>query len=1169
MAVEVGSAYVSIVPSFSGFGGKLTQGIGDSGTKAGEHIGKTMGDGAMGSVAGLGKKLLIGAGIGAGFSFLGDLISEARESAKVAAITSNAIRSTGGAAKITAGQVGDLATAISMKTGADDEAVQSGQNLLLTFTGIQNQAGKGNDIFNQASSTLVDMTAAMNNGSVSSEAMKATAIQLGKALNDPAKGMTALTKVGVTFTDQQKSQIAAMEKAGNMAGAQKIVLGELNREFGGTAAAASNPMQKLGVMIGNVKEQLGGFLLPVVDKFATVVATTVIPYLSNLATNIGPSVGAAFQFIGSVISTAFTTLQPALTTAWGLIKNLFAAFNGSTSNVSPAWLKTLGSVKTIAMDVYKALSDVGRLVGSVFAGATGVGEYAGAFSRIKTALSGVFTSVMGYYKVVIPIIREIVDAIVNKFHELQPKIAVVMHTVLDIIKSVFQTISLAFKIFTGIVSFIWGAWGADILKFISGTFNAVVDVVSAVFTVIKGIFDVVLGLLTGNWGRAWNGIKEIFSGVWGAVVGTLQEGWLIIKTAVLGVIDIFVHLWDVLFGHSIIPDMVAGFAVAWGAIKAGWNLLVTAFSAIWEGVLKPVFHAVAAIVTWLWQTVFQVALAGIKLEWQGLVTVFNALWNSVLKPVFSAVAAIANWLWENVVKVAFAGMKAEWNLLTALFKALWDTVLHPMFNTVATVAEWLWQTVIKVVFAGMKAEWNLLVNLFKQLWDNVLHPVFNTVAAIATWLWQNVAIPVFAGIRAAWSALIDGIKILWTNVLKPTFDTIGSVISTVAGTIGRAWDGLASAFSNAFNGAKQAVINGWNAIADWVDKNVIGNINATFAIHIPSLPKFAQGGAVQGLATGGPVRGPGTATSDSIMARLSNGEFVMKAAAVKAIGVDTLNKLNDAHRIQYTSGDASGMAFMAPGFADGGLVSSTKAWIQQQAGKPYVMNATGPGAWDCSGLVGAVWALLSGKNPNQRYFSTVTESGFFKPGLGGPHSLSVGYYGGGGGSGHTVGVLDGLHFEATPPHVLVGNTNYTPESGLFTGHGHLDVGGTDTLWGWLYDHTIGDIKNALSGALGGLGKAIPDMGILDDVLRGVTTKAVSSLTFDGGGLLPQGQWLVDHKATEPDRVLSDAQWKVAAAAMDSVTGGQQQIVIHVHPRAEHSEADTAAMVQRELAWVLK
>lgn len=211
---------------------------------------------------------LAGLAIGAG---LKDFVDEARESRRIGALTTQVIKSTGGAAKLSAEQVGDLATAISNKTGADDEAVQSGENLLLTFTNIKNGVGKGNDIFNQATQAVTDMTAAMNDGQVTQDGMKTASIQLGKALNDPIKGVTALSKVGVSFTEDQKKQIKTLVDSGKTMEAQKIILNELGKEFGGAAAAATDPLTKLGTIVGNVKETIGTALLPVVDSAATLI----------------------------------------------------------------------------------------------------------------------------------------------------------------------------------------------------------------------------------------------------------------------------------------------------------------------------------------------------------------------------------------------------------------------------------------------------------------------------------------------------------------------------------------------------------------------------------------------------------------------------------------------------------------------------------------------------------------------------------------------------------------------------------------------------------------------------------------------------------------------------------------------------------------------------------
>ena len=81
--------------------------------------------------------------------------------------------------------------------------------------------------------------------------------------------------MGVTFTQGQKDQIAAMVEAGDTMGAQKIIFAELKTEFGGAAKAAVDPWQRVGVVMGEVKEQIGTALLPVMDRVAAWLAVKI------------------------------------------------------------------------------------------------------------------------------------------------------------------------------------------------------------------------------------------------------------------------------------------------------------------------------------------------------------------------------------------------------------------------------------------------------------------------------------------------------------------------------------------------------------------------------------------------------------------------------------------------------------------------------------------------------------------------------------------------------------------------------------------------------------------------------------------------------------------------------------------------------------------------------
>jgi hypothetical protein len=219
VSVNVGSAYLEILPSAKGFAGKLSGQVGSASAGVGKAAGDKAGKG-FGSAFGGRVKSIIGAvgGLAVGAAAVGFLkgsIAEARESQKVGALTAQVIKSTGGAANVTAKQMGVLSTAISNKTGIDDEQIQSGANMLLTFKNIRNEAGKGNKIFDQATQITTDMAAAMAAASGGQIDLKSSSIQVGKALNDPIKGITALGRVGVTFTDAQKKQIKALVESGD------------------------------------------------------------------------------------------------------------------------------------------------------------------------------------------------------------------------------------------------------------------------------------------------------------------------------------------------------------------------------------------------------------------------------------------------------------------------------------------------------------------------------------------------------------------------------------------------------------------------------------------------------------------------------------------------------------------------------------------------------------------------------------------------------------------------------------------------------------------------------------------------------------------------------------------------------------------------------------------
>lgn len=269
-------AFVKIRPDVSKLGPELESKTESAGVSAGRRSGGGFAKSFIKATAGL-------AAAGAVVSFFKGSIDEGNEAIKVGAQTTAVLKSTGGAAKITATQIGTLANAISLKTGIDDEAIQSNENLLLTFTNVRNEVGKGNDIFNRATQTITDMSVALGQDG------KSSAIQLGKALNDPIKGITALSRVGVTFDAQQKAAIKTAVKHGDTLKAQKIILAELTKEFGGSAAAVATPGEKMKVAWKNLQEEVGLKLIPVINNL--------IPLLMSIIAQVMPIVGAIANWV--------------------------------------------------------------------------------------------------------------------------------------------------------------------------------------------------------------------------------------------------------------------------------------------------------------------------------------------------------------------------------------------------------------------------------------------------------------------------------------------------------------------------------------------------------------------------------------------------------------------------------------------------------------------------------------------------------------------------------------------------------------------------------------------------------------------------------------------------------------------------------------------------------
>lgn len=293
------------------------------------------------------------------------------ESEDAIAQTNAVLKSTGGIAGVTAEQVDQLASSLQKVTKFSDEDIRSGENLLLTFTKI------GKDIFPQATEVMLDMSSALG------QDLKSSAVQLGKALQDPILGVTALRRVGVNFSEAQRDVIENLVKTGRAAEAQKLILQELQTEFGGSAKAAGETFAgKLAILknsFNDVQEAVGKAIVDAITPFAKQLSDFVATdkfkqWVAELTKWIAENLPKAIEY---VTTTVIPALKNILELTWPVVKTLFDWFSRLVQFLADheyvfwAIVGVIGAIKT-ALFLQGALAAFQAVIAGVTATYTGL-----------------------------------------------------------------------------------------------------------------------------------------------------------------------------------------------------------------------------------------------------------------------------------------------------------------------------------------------------------------------------------------------------------------------------------------------------------------------------------------------------------------------------------------------------------------------------------------------------------------------------------------------------------------------------------------------------------------------------------------------------------------------------------------------------------------------------
>jgi phage-related protein len=323
------------------------------------------------------------AGKAAGRAFVGIaggaiLAAKGLEEAEIAsAKLNNVLTSMGFADSVK--RVDAYAESLQNLTAVDADVIKATQTKLATFKNLTATVDTVGGAFDRATVAALDLAAA---GFGSAET---NAVQLGKALEDPIKGITALTRSGVTFTAQEKEKIKVLVESGEILEAQNMVLGAIEKQVGGTAAASASSFDKIKLSLDGVADAIGTGILPLIEQLTPKLqafsawASKNSGLLSKVVLVVGALTGALYTL--SLVIKAVTIVQ--------------TVFN-AVMLLNPIGLVVLAVAALAAGFVlaYKKIEPFKNLIDSIYQGIKNIGS-AIAASKFGQLLGSIVSSFGG------------------------------------------------------------------------------------------------------------------------------------------------------------------------------------------------------------------------------------------------------------------------------------------------------------------------------------------------------------------------------------------------------------------------------------------------------------------------------------------------------------------------------------------------------------------------------------------------------------------------------------------------------------------------------------------------------------------------------------------------------------------------------------------------------
>lgn len=408
----------------------------------------------------------IAVGAKALFDFGKKAVSAADDANRHFKMLESTIKVTGASSWTSSEDLESMAKSYAKSTNYSVTEVEKMQTVLLGFKNISG------DTFKSASDAILDMSSVMGMDLTS-------AVQtVGKALDDPVKGLDSLRRQGFAFTDEQKEELAQLVKNGEQMKAQQIILNELATTYGGAAQEGQSAFAQFQHSMDDVYETIGNKLMPIVNSFMSL--------LAKLGENIAKFLNSSeFNKFATILAGVLSKVKDALSNIINYISNVFTEIKEIFAEVD--FSPFLGIIDTVI-----------GLIQAVFEKAKEM------FDKTKEQFKSIMSSIV---KTINPeqitnVINKIIDVFWYLYDMLQKIQEQIREKVLDKIMEAWEWIKGLFEESNNAL--------AESGYKISSWVDYIYYNLNNAFKMIQDFFGLISALINGDWSVAWEYAKLMF-----------------------------------------------------------------------------------------------------------------------------------------------------------------------------------------------------------------------------------------------------------------------------------------------------------------------------------------------------------------------------------------------------------------------------------------------------------------------------------------------------------------------------------------------------------------------------------------------------------------------------------------------------------------------------------